>query len=562
MIAGNCPPEKCGFRVTVSKPASHITVDLPHPDRRCSSTRLNGVTLVLLGEVVGEKGLLSASEILDRFQRGGADCARDFDGSFVLLFVPETPGPLLVVTDPLNSLKCFIEETPESFTLVSSLGMLPPRTRSPDRVGLVSFLANGVIYNNRTIFESVRSLRRASIHTVDAGRGVSSKAYWQYRFDHAFERRSRGDLKRELASLLFRAAQRRVDPSETICLSLSGGYDSTCVLGLLAKSAPGKVKCFSYMMNRGTAGSDEEIAARMARIAGFDHETVPSFNGDIVDLIRRNAAWGECRANFCGELDFWRNIGADLAGNAVFFVGDECFGWTGCRLKSEREVLASLPIRLSRSLAPYADCLDLEAPAEEFDREILRLTEDALESDLHDTKDFLYLDQRLGNVIMPWRELFAGRYAPVRNVLLDRAVIDFMAHLPSRFRLGKNLYKETVRMMFPELFRVRRAFKPAVNPFKTALFEQRGAIEEELTAGKSLVDAWLDPEKCRRLLPSSRPSEALSFKSKAVLFGKKLLKESPLAHSLFSLLPPKPLPAVDPGTLLTRVLLLRNYLSF
>jgi asparagine synthase (glutamine-hydrolysing) len=556
----NRPLPKPGFRITLSKKDFSTGIEVLHLQKGCATARLDGLTLILLGEVLDANGFLSASEILDRFQRLGADCAKAFDGSFVLLFASDSPAPLIVVTDPLNSLKCFIEETPEAYVLVSSLCFLPARTRAADPVAIASFLANGVIYNNRTLFDGVRSLCRASIHTIDPREGHTSRPYWEYKLDNSFSKRSRKDLKKELASLLLNAARKRIKPSETIFLSLSGGYDSTCILGLLSKLAPGKVDCFSYVVNNGTLGSDEDVAAQMAKIAGCRHTSVPAFNGDIVDVIRRNATLGEGRAHFCAELDAWQSIHEKMSDDAVFFVGDECFGWTGCRLRSERDVLASVPLHLSNVLSRYADCLDTKALGEEYDREILRLTEASLDSDLHNTKDFLYLDQRLGNVIMPWRELFAGQYAPVRNLLLDRDILSFMAHLPSRFRLGKNLYKETIRMMFPELFRVRRAFKPAVDSFRIAFFEQREAIENELTCGKSLADPWIKTAQCQRLLPKTRPTETFSFKTRAILFGKKMLKESPMAHAVRNFLPPKPLASVDPVMLLIRVITLRNYL--
>ena len=553
---------KRGFRVAVSKSDFTTEIELFKSGRGCDLETLQGVKLLYLGEVIDENGILTASEILQRFLVSGSDCAKKFDGSFVLVFVGHAPDSIIVITDPLNSLKCFLEETADSYVLVSSLCFLPDHSRSLDRIAVTSFLVNGVIYNNRTIYDGIRSLHRASIHIFDANKGISSQEYWTYQFDNQFIDRSSKDLKNELADLLLTAAKKRVRIAETIYLSLSGGYDSTCVLGLLSTVARGDVECFSYVVNNGSLGSDEAVAAQMAKIAGFRHSTVNVFDGDIIDLMRQNARLGECRANFCGELDAWQSIGKKMGDDAVFFVGDECFGWSGCQLKSERDVLASIPIHTANVLARYSDCVDTGALGGDYDREILHFTEAALERDLHNTKDFLYLDQRLGNVILPWRELFAGQYASVRNLLLDRNILNFMAHLPSRFRLGKNLYKETVRMMFPDLFKVKRAFKPAVDPLKIAMFTQREALENELICGHSLLDQWIEPIQCKRLLPQSRPTETFSVRARAILFGKQMLKESSVAHSLMNFLPPKPLANVAPLVLLTRIIVLRHYLKF
>lgn len=64
-------------------------------------------------------------------------------------------------------------------------------------------------------------------------------------------------------------------------MSLSGGYDSPCILGLLWKLQAKQVQCFSYIVDSGSEGSDESVAARMASIAGFPHRTVSAYNGDL-----------------------------------------------------------------------------------------------------------------------------------------------------------------------------------------------------------------------------------------------------------------------------------------
>lgn len=553
--------EKLGFRVVFSKSTCVAKVEAFQAGRGCAAADFGDLTLLYLGEVLDHQSFLTAAEILNRFRASGPDCLRDFDGSFLLVLMGGRLDSPLVVTDPLNSMKCFVEETEDSLILVSSLCFLPDRPRAIDRIGVASFLANGVIYNHRTLFEGVRSLPRASVHTIGASQGICSQPYWEYRFTNQFADASRQELKEKLAELLLNAARKRIRPSETIFLSLSGGYDSTCILGLLSKLAPGRVECFSYVVNHESQGSDEQVASQMARIAGFPHASVNLFDGDSVSLIRRNAAMGECRANFCGELDAWEAIRARMDAQSVFFVGDECFGWNGCRLDSEQDVLASIPIHPSSVLSQYSDCIDTQALGEGYDKEVHQFTAAAQESDLHNTKDFLYLDQRLSHVILPWRELFAGRFAPVRNLLLDRDILSFMAQLPSRFRLGKNLYKETVRMMFPELFQVRRAYKPASDPIKAAIFAQRDSVIAEFLSGTCPVDEWIKPANCAKLIPPTRPLETFSFKARAILHAKKTLKESFLAHSLKNFLRPKPLPAVNPLLLLLRVVVLRKYIA-
>jgi len=302
----------------------------------------------------------------------------------------------------------------------------------------------------------------------------------------------------------------------------------------------------------------------MAEVAGFPHWSVDSFAGDLMGLIRRNALEGEGRANFCDELDAWQTIRGEMGDDGVLFVGDECFGWSNCLLRSVPDVLASLPILSSDVLCRYRDCVDMTKLGEDYDREIVELAEAARNPDWHKTKDFLYLDQRLGSLILPWRELVSDGRIPLRNVLLDRRILDFVAHLPSSLRRGKKLYKETVRMMFPELFRTKRAFMPgrrAANFWVETIKVQWEQIQEESMGGRSLLDEWLALPKCR-FLPQISVRQRASFKREVVKFGKKplnvILRWMPESKGFF---PPRARKSVDPLTLFVRIATLRQYLK-
>jgi asparagine synthase (glutamine-hydrolysing) len=550
--------EKTGFRVRFSKNNSTFEVELLKTGLLCSTAKAQNITLIYHGEVIGESRPLKATEILEEYLRHSTAAFDGFDGAFVLLFLNEPAKTVVVVTDRLNGMKCFLEETSEAYFLVSSLCFLPRKQRALDRIGVTSFLANGVVYCNRTVFEGVHSLERASFHTFGPKGDKQYRSYWEYQFDRRFASKARKELKNELADLLVHAAKRRVTSSETIHLSLSGGYDSTCILGLLWKLHPKDVRCFSYVVDDGSTGSDESVAAQMAGIAGFPHRSVPIFNGDIIGLIQRNAALGEGRANFCGELDAWEGLQEETAPGDVFFVGDECFGWSDCRIKTVDDLLASIPIQLSRVLSGYGNCI--RSLGSGFDEEILGLCSKSRQVEMHDTKDFLYLDQRLGNVIAPWRELFGGRSVPLRNTLLDKGILEFTTHLPTSLRRGKKLYKETVRMMFPELFRVRRAFKPALDPIPAALHRDKAKVKEALFSGTSQLDGLIDLEKCAALLDLATGEQKRSLKKQVILFGKRMFKENPLAHSFRGMFPPTPMNRVDPIVLLIRILTLREYL--
>ena len=70
-------------------------------------------------------------------------------------------------------------------------------------------------------------------------------------------------------------------------LSLSGGYDSTAILGILRyKLHMENVQCFSYIhSNKPSNDGDAYLAHKMANIAGYEHRMVQGYGGDILKWI-------------------------------------------------------------------------------------------------------------------------------------------------------------------------------------------------------------------------------------------------------------------------------------
>jgi hypothetical protein len=115
--------------------------------------------------------------------------------------------------------------------------------------------------------------------------------------------------------------------------------------------------------------------------------------------------------------------------------------------------------------------------------------------DLHDLKDHLYLDQRIAHLIMPWRQYIAGRLLPVRNPLLDRDVLDAVAALPSRWRRGKRLFRQTVTAMFPTLFEIPRARRGNYGIALSSEFARHAdRIRRHIHAGGSPLDDLVAPD--------------------------------------------------------------------
>jgi hypothetical protein len=489
-----------GFRLCVPNDGSPPRFDVVREGSTCRLLRRGPLSFVACGDPLGDAGPVRAEVLLKRYLSGGAEALCNLDGAFVLAAVHADTGAACVVTDPLHSRKAFVEQGPRSVEVVSSLGFLPPRARALDPVAVVSYLANGTLYGGRTIFTGTRVLPRASVLRLSA-RGLDARSYESWRFDGAFEGRPAPELREELRGLLLRAVARRAPANGAVHLSLSGGDRAAALLGCLRELGRTDVRCFSYVHGGGPgADADAVVAGRRAGVVGFPHMRFDAFAGELERFIERNVALGLGRANPCFEIDAWDRLREEAPG-AVILAGDDALGWKqDRRLRTAAEVRAAIPIRDSRVLRSFGPAFaPLEEAGSAFDAELEEMVREAAHADACDTRDFLDLEQRVGHLLLTWRELFPG--GVVRCPLLDRELLKFLSHVPSTYRSGKRLFKEVVYEMFPELYGLESAnAAPVSDPWVPILGRARPALESELASTPSPLDAWLPPEGCRALL--------------------------------------------------------------
>ena len=478
-----------------------------------------GITVVLHGETYGNSQD-SAAELLQTFRESGADGIARIHGSFVAIVCDAKSDQIIVITDRINSRKAYTEQVGDTHWLASCPALFPRRDRTLDPVGVGWYLTHGTVYDSRTIFCGVRLLERASVHELTRG-GFVSRRYWQYSFtspSHASER----ELSEQMGQIIVRAVQRRLAGRSTIFLALSAGYDSAAILGVLGKSLGIQgVRCFSYAQGAPQPGSDEFVSAQMAAEYGYSHRIVQSFAGNVVDLLRLNVEMG---MRTCEEIDAWLDM-AEKFNNVpapILLAGDECLGWTDYLLKDDTDVLRAVQIDVESSAGLLREIMAGSAASDAVEgmrqdaRNMLARCSGMM--DRHDMKDFLYLDQRMPQTIMMWREFNAGRFIHVANPLLDYDVLDFMQTVPTRWRRQKRLFRRTVNRMFPEVFGFSRAkFASAQLDARRAVYHQREKLENLLKNQPSRLDSLVDPEigwRMLRELPEPRVAEFPTMRSR------------------------------------------------
>ncbi len=151
-------------------------------------------------------------------------------------------------------------------------GLVEPR---PDPKGidhLFTFFCTGT---TRTFFEGVKSLPPGYYLKVQDGR-ISLRQYWDLDFPEAGQEERRDDpssLVDELEHLLRQSVERRLRGDVPVVSYISGGLDSTVVLGLSSRHRGEAVPSFTIGLEN--AGPDERsAAAEAASVLGSPMTTV------------------------------------------------------------------------------------------------------------------------------------------------------------------------------------------------------------------------------------------------------------------------------------------------
>lgn len=245
------------------------------------------------------------------------------------------------------------------------------------------------------------------------------------------------------------------------------------------------------------------IAAVLSKKVGAEHIYCPYKYRNYLHNIKHSAYIREGMGNVIEEWLIWRTL-REQHGIEVVLTGEECFGWQDIFLDDEESMFATLGINLISKIK----ILSLLLTKESFDllsevskQNLAQLSSTCVLKDIHNRKDYFYLDQRLFSLLI-WRHVISNEVV-VRNPWLDNDILDFMTQVPVKYRKGKILYKSTISSMFPNLFKIEVARAgDALCPsyWLSWMSEFKEEIIGELLNGESAVDVLFSQENIKNLL--------------------------------------------------------------
>ena len=492
--------------------------------------------------------------IIHAYDEFGEDCLRLLRGMFAFAIWDTVEQSLFIARDRVGKKPLFYTITAGGeFVFGSELKVLLEHggvEREIDAGALDAYLTFGYVPEELCIFKGVNKLEPGHFLIYKDGQ-VRSEQYWD--FDYAGETLtdSEEEISGTLLDKLRDAVNVRLISEVPLGAFLSGGVDSSAVVGLMSQIMDQPVKTFTIGFNEDSY-SELKYARVAARHFGTDHHEfilTPDFVNVVDDLV-----W-HFDEPFADSSALPTYMVSKLAREHVTVVlsgdgGDELFaGYTRYVTDQNRSGLEKLPRSIRQNLIrPLSEALphgargknylfniSLDAAGRYIDsishfngprkrklyatetrnkmngsfargeklyRQIagFAATDDAVENLLYlDSKTYLPSD-----ILTKVDRMSMASSLEARSPLLDHKLIEYVTRIPSRMKLKgsetKAIFKQAVRDIVPHeiLYREKQGFGVPINEWINLQLKQR--ITADLSERRSLERGYFDPRYVQLLL--------------------------------------------------------------
>lgn len=220
--------------------------------------------------------------ILRGFRQWGQDVVQHLHGMFAFAVVERESGRTTIARDRLGIKPLYHATVDGAFRFASSLPALLHGggvDTSIDRDALHHYMTfHSVVPAPLTILRGVRKLPPATILTIDRDGRRSEREYWRPSFERVPERAAWSERDWEDATLeaLRTAVRRRLVADVPVGCLLSGGLDSSLIVGLLAEEGQHGLQTFSigFEAAGGEEGDEFKYSDIIAAHYGTEHHQI------------------------------------------------------------------------------------------------------------------------------------------------------------------------------------------------------------------------------------------------------------------------------------------------
>ncbi len=405
--------------------------------------------------------------LLKAWHAWGIDALRRLQGMFAFAVWDRDSGRLVMARDRLGIKPLYYSRDNRGLRFASTLPALlefEGIDRDIDPVALNHYMSfHAVVPAPRTMLRGVRKLPPASYMVIEPDGAVRSETWWDLSYRRSAEDAERGEQewKEMLSDALRTAVRRRQVAAVDVGVLLSGGVDSSLLVGLMAEAGQ-SLQTFSvgFEAVNEEAGDEFQYSDLVAEHFGTRHhklfippgevlETLP----DAIGAMAEPMVSHDCVAFHLLSREVSQHCRVVQSGQGA----DEVFGgyhWYPPMYGSPNAVERYSQVFFDRDFDEYARAVDPRFVDQDHATAFVTAhfdhagAGDPVDKALHlDTTVMLVDDpvKRVDNMTMAW-----GLEA--RVPFLDHELVELAARIPPELKTrdqGKYILKETARDFIP-----------------------------------------------------------------------------------------------------------------
>ena len=406
--------------------------------------------------------------ILKAYHAWGEDCLQRLEGMFAFAVWERDSGRTFLARDRLGIKPLYYVADQHRFRFASTLPALLAGggiDTAIDPVALNCYLNfHSVVPAPRTLLSAVRKLPPASTLTISAEGDIEQRSYWQLSYERSAddEKRDFEEWRDGLLDELRRAVRIRQLAAVDVGVLLSGGVDSSLLVGLMAEHGSGGLLTYSVGFESigGERGDEFQYSDLIASHFATRHHKIQVNSKELLDhLPTAIAAMSEpmishdCIGFYLLSREVSMSCKAVQSGQGA----DEVFGgyhWYPPMVSASDPLASYRGAFFDRDHQEYLRVVGPQFRQDDYAGEFVRDhfasagAEDPVDKALRlDTTVMLVDDpvKRVDNMTMAW-----GLEA--RVPFLDHKLVEFAARIPARHKVsgdGKYILKEASRQVIP-----------------------------------------------------------------------------------------------------------------
>jgi len=406
--------------------------------------------------------------VLKAWHAWGTRAPERFHGMFAFAILERESGRLILARDRLGIKPLYYSETAHGLRFASTLPALLAAggvDTAIDPVALNYYMSfHAVVPAPHTILAGVRKLPPATLRVIEDDGRARDHVYWTLGFERTPEEESASaeHWRERLEDRLRTAVERRMVADVPVGVLLSGGVDSSLIVGLLARAGQSGLATFSigFEAANGESGDEFRYSDLVAQRFGTDHRRMFIDSGRLLESLP-----GAIKA-MSEPMVSYDNVGFYLLSREVARHvkvvqsgqgADEVFGgyhWYPPLASAADPVAAYARAFMDRDHAHFREHVAAKHSGNDHARALVVESfarpgaSDPVDRALRlDTTVMLVDDpvKRVDNMTMA-----AGLEA--RVPFLDHELVELAARIPSRHKLadgGKGILKDVARRVLP-----------------------------------------------------------------------------------------------------------------